>query len=816
MAVLSEHENRLRQVLRLVDLSGDLERNQEDSEFRESGGEIIYVLDENIFEMFVRPRRHRESVETFYADDWASNSRTLSEYRSYEAQAALVASEFLVSRKLPGSSSDHILMTAQHRWELAHRVEALIEELTRELRADPGAVGRQLQKKVAILAALTDSGTIRVSRAVDPALSRDLRDLELAGAAAETIERVRRARVAAPALTQDELTEPLDQVRRITKPPIRGRLRTLQAIHPATGRDLNDIAADAEFWFERLAGELSRPGHKNRARARSRDDLGRALMNDAESIAYARWVARCLNPNQRLVFVTGDPVMFDAYRRWHTEPGPARLSSGEPFFMRRATQYSPIFNPHDSGGDLHQPGATGRQTSVLFSLIQQAVEAALLPVSFAAGTDSLLNLSREQLALKMVDAERLSDDADLRKLAQALADTWLADHADRVEQIRDQWQKAQRLAIGSSYDLIVERITDEQLTLAAVLTRNPDHSDQVLGAYVAELLDRLVEDSLQLWLPLAETFDEGRPDSPAPERLAVILDFDGLQESGDGPRAEQVFAEAACRALSLEDISNADRFASLALRADEAAAARELATSGVDLELRYLNAVTQRYQIATLIDHFRVGRAEERIAAQRSINKVKLLYARASRLIHECLAAHFPGDEGAPNGGDMIRYLRALSERAALNLFAAASLGLARSQDESERDAQACLHIARGDLSRCLRWERRLRGENKMFLAVRSQMLWNVAAAEVLRYLLTSETYVFDAQLSHYVRRVREHAETHQDAHPLLRAECEAFLHLADAKPLPRATIRPASFEMRLPMDRELYRRMAAEGLLGR
>lgn len=201
MSVATRKEYALRQLLRLVDLSRDLERNLDDSNFAAAGGEIVYVLDENIFEIFVRPFRHTESVETFYSDIWNPIRRSDPAWRSFEAQAALVTSEFLLSQNLPGSLQGIISMTAPHRWELAHRIEELTSEYRSKIdRDDDQQLKQDLVKKFTAIAALiaqeeTDNGP----PSQNPVLESDVE--KLSRESPRALQRFRAARVAAEVST---------------------------------------------------------------------------------------------------------------------------------------------------------------------------------------------------------------------------------------------------------------------------------------------------------------------------------------------------------------------------------------------------------------------------------------------------------------------------------------------------------------------------------------------------------------------------------------------------------------------------------------
>jgi hypothetical protein len=104
---------------------------------------------------------------------------------------------------------------------------------------------------------------------------------------------------------------------------------------------------------------------------------------------------------------------------------------------------------------------------------------------------------------------------------------------------------------------------------------------------------------------------------------------------------EVVFARAALKTLDLQDIRKANRFASLAMRADELARAGDEGIEGFDFELKYLNAVTQRMLINTIDAHLVAGDSQEqKRSAARAIEQIKNRFERTSNLLRECLAWH--------------------------------------------------------------------------------------------------------------------------------------------------------------------------------
>jgi hypothetical protein len=837
----SGRERTLRQAVRLVDISRDLERNQDDAVFRADGGEIIYVLDENIFELFIRPFRHRESVETFYGDVWSPTGKADQTWRSFEAQAALIASEFLVSRALPGSRSDFILMTEPHRWELSHRVDALTEQLRSQFKADQSKIKADLARKMKILRNfVANAGHPPYGEAEtdDSMLLTDLAKMQAGKSSPAIIDRIHLARVAAAVLANDAITEPLDQLRRVATAPIRSRLRTIHTLYQPHPKELSSIETDAKEWGRLIVEELQTPGHRMRRRAQD-NEIGRAIWNDARSLAFLRWVsATKMKAKQRLVFVTGDHVLFDAYRRWYTtfDPkNPSRLS--EPFFMRRVVQYSPIFNPHDTGGDLSSPDLSGPKKSELFSLIQQAVEASLLPLTYSLASRSVTPseslVTREKLALKLVDSENLSDDEELGAFSGRLSNDWLADQDDRIKDIRNLWQEAQRLAIGSSYDLISARLNVEQRELIdEIATKSADEIGPVLNDYVTRLLDKLIDDSLQLWLPLAEEFIdesvEAQADlrtvkrlTPAVDLLSALKRDDASDEQRRSP--ELVFARAAQRAIQLQDIGSANKFASLSLKSGSERV-RQKGLRALDLELRYLASLTYLLMIGTFGDHLR-GQHENpklRTAHARSVDQVKQVYGEATSLIHACLSAHYSAMHEQENGADKyhhIRYLRGLSQRASLNLFMAASLGLARSGEGRHRNDEALryLTVAKGDLRLCVNFEKSLDSDASLLAVIRSQFIPNVAACEVLSCLFSDrEVYKVDDWSRSLIRPIEAFAREIRNPHALLQAELSAFFRITERQqsfsgPDRRKRLFREATTLKMPLDRALLKAIHQE-----
>src|SRR5436190_15861149 len=92
-------------------------------------------------------------------------------------------------------------------------------------------------------------------------------------------------------------------------------------------------------------------------------------------------------------------------------------------------------------------------------------------------------------------------------MSALISEDWLNSHEKRISEIRELWQETQRIAIGSSYELISARLSKAQREVIGEIAgsrgKNPA---PLLNDYVSKLLDKLVDDSIDLWLPLAEEF----------------------------------------------------------------------------------------------------------------------------------------------------------------------------------------------------------------------------------------------------------------------------------------------------------------------
>jgi hypothetical protein len=542
----------------------------------------------------------------------------------------------------------------------------------------------------------------------------------------------------------------------------------------------------------KVADEHSRADESARRRG--------ALWDDARTLAMVRWAAvNRTSPGQRMVLVTADGLMFDAYRRWYAELDPRMPEYAEPFILRRLLQYAPIFNLADARNSL------GDDVRTFFGQLQNIIEVTLLPINLArqgrseAGAapisptrqsradaqQAAITRMREKTALRLLDKEPISADLAYQPLCEAIMREGVGFHGDRFDRLLDEWRRLERTTMGVADDYVRLRLTERERALPGLFVG--EVSQHAITNYIETLISELYEGSLALWLPLARDVvldwqpgpEGGRSRAPIAFRLYLddkqtidlgqavddrltgadatplmnAISWESLQSR---PRA--LFGLAACLALASEDWSNADHFAEMALRerpgGDEDRQNR--ASDNEMYELRYLNALTRRFRMGT------IGPARNADALAR----IRRAAREAAELLESCIEYHSRCEDGRRQ---TLRLIRTLSERAALHLFHAAALirpvrtapvppgaksGGARYErhdagfsaevaTELRQEAANALNLAQHDLIECFELADRLEikeeDRSRFLRRVEQQYSINTAATCVLRNLMNPE-----------------------------------------------------------------------------
>jgi hypothetical protein len=792
--VSAEKSDVLRQVLLLLDMTRDLERNKEDAEFVKAGGTIHYVFDENVFEMAIHPWRWKSRTATFYSSFWLKRARSADRlgWPSIAAQSALIAGEYLLSGALPGQRDSQILMTEWHQWELRDRIDNLVTEqrtLAEEKSISPNTV-----------------------HDADVFLDRDVRILQSQQRPSkDAVDRFVATRVAANKLARDFVIQPILQLKRITE-LFSGYIRTLDDLFTVPPTEFDKIAANARAWKNKLLDEQAMPGHRH-----SLHRLG-AIGNDARSLALVQWAAdRVVGSNQRVVLVTGDAVNFDAYRRWHAAAVPGTREYIQPFALRRLLQYAPIFNMNDGLGDI----AGARQ---LFELARSAVEVTLLPFNLSqmrGRHDRLepINRGREYLALKLVELDHthdLLDNKDIAFFARNLTGEWLQESRDRLDALRVLWQQTERAAIGSMYESISHRFDREQKLLGAELAHlGSGELGPALVDHVGRLLDHIVADSTKLCFPLARRFikkeiskEFGRnPRPPVLIRLNVpwgdksidlrtmlyqwiggdqhVWDEFPIDDEPDlVGRPDLIFAVAASLALILSAWHDADRFSELA---EKSSRARD-PSSDEKYELIYLSAIAKRFRLAQISP----PSGEDAFAV------IVKYWEGASKMLDECIEHH--SNRADKSRFELLAQLRGISERAALNLFFGMGCALTtnpRLQKRlfDNRIIARALQDAEQDLASCLTLESQLRradSENdedrKVLDRLMRQVFNSIAGCAVFEHVILKGVLPIQFLTPTLIQRMAEHLISEEKTLPEVAvADVKLFLFIAGNIPLMEA-----------------------------
>lgn len=800
----------LKQQVQMLNLVLDLEQKRTDTAFhlgaenvtsdpsKDAGpGKIHYVLDENVFEMFIHPRRMKSYARTFYSQFWLKISSQHARWAEFAAQSALVASEYLLSGELPGQEGRRLYMTEWHRGELTRRMADLFMEIRDQIHAEEmEESGSELEATLKTLLAIRQETNERErERKFREFVSKDrllAEDLELLSdgnkTPQENLHRFAAARIAARMLANDTTVEPLEQILRLSDKgkDVESRIFNITSKFSPRGSDLQLVDTWARNWHRNLQLELEFARRPDGERSPA------ALWNDARSLALVTWVAsKCERSRERVVLVTGDQIMFNAYRRWFVNAHTLAPGEPGPFALRRLVQYTPILNLNGEFSDIS--GA-----DKLMEATQQAMEVSLLPFNLSNMTSperpgsnakrrpsrkrdpEAVRRGREYLTLKYVDSESTEDDIALSYFTDKLPGEWFEERKDELQAVCALWKQNERIAIGSMYRLIEIRLRERERLVAKALEK--DGSARI-GDLLAErakyLMGRILDTNVSFWLPAAGKFvfeelkkgvgDRGQLVLRVPIFPTIVLraggkEYDLVDIIGRGlgnpdpeihrillfsertdrdAEPELAFAVASTLALALCNWRNADIYADLAVRAASIGPDTVRGPATQPFELRYLHAVAKR---------FRVGEIGKPIF-ERTAGALWRRYRDAKDILDQCAKFHEERHRSAvpADPPDIFPLMRALSERAALRGFYAAAIGMAKTgkweQGETNRKrGMQALREAAIDLTACnnLAAEaKRIATGNerceKYLARLRRQFVSNLAALRVVNRLLYSD-----------------------------------------------------------------------------
>lgn len=608
----------------LIGLTRIIDRNREDGLFsdRQDGtedrGVIHYVFDTNVIQMFFEPFRNPHFCEVFFGNELGGDAVMADEIN---AQNCLIAAEYLFSGLLPGQVDDgRWYMSASHKDELETQIG--------HLRADVELVDKALEEKPRFR-----KDSARLLQRLNSALKFEERDREYvinlaakAGFAKDKIEQLAslsdqaferraieiRSREVCRSLALDNVFEPRWQLDRFhTDPELLAARRDLEILVGIDAQS-SDIRREARGWQTALSTVLARRGGNVRSET--------AVAADCETLALIDWANRnVLPPNERIVFVTGDRAVLEAYRsRYVDEPG-----SG-PFLLRPISHFAPLFNPRSANSIL-----VSKQFA--FQAIQEALEGAMLALNlglFTEETSAGKSRARDHFA-NMAEREPEKATKLVVKYFPAFRDeAWLRIQERKLSALVDQLRPIELLMLEAYPQLIAERLEDSRSdfitgikTMGGAVDREiVEHlagakraglkfALPLMGDAVRDLLDRIArrppDVRVRALIPLKLSFTEDPNQYVFYEDEQAKLKAASPDELGEHLAAlikvpPQIFALAAMLTFGLERWKDAARYSALAANAATSDQRKRPLASAIEdqRELAYLNAVSIRFRLS--------------------------------------------------------------------------------------------------------------------------------------------------------------------------------------------------------------------------
>jgi len=620
------------EISALFDLSLDIERHESDRRFAD-GGEIIYVFDENIFELFVFPKAFRRYCRIFFAGapsgQEQSSTPTGTEprhLRSLTIQSALATAEYLFSGALPGQdpSKKEIYLTPWHREELLDRLSELVTEAADVALIQAGSP--TVQKKLDYFRqnqGAPPGSNWRQQTYRDKFVANDLDDLK--GLSEDSLATFARTREMALVLGEDEVYEPLQQLQRIVSPEIQGRLKGIVNRQRPGARDEAKILARAEEWWDALQDEIELREHLKIVRHPRRKDS--TAWRDCQSLAMVEWYSTTLNEDtQRVVLVTGDETLFDAYRRSYVRAPKPNAFRNTGFLLRRPKQYSPVFNSNLVGPGYGDPQSLFYHARGIVQTALTALQLSSMP-SLSARPSEIRNGEaltlrplgdRSRKALPPIEVSWRSQ----IQASNAEADPWF-------EALKSRWCRGERVRIGWANEAINNRMSDVERDLFKTVTSTPsEHEGRLIEEYLASTARDLANRTLDIWRPIAaKSFNQWVGAQPnKTERVPVsvflpvtydgaIADLLGLLNASAANHASreqpsdaveflatqfELFVASAVLALMRHEWRFAQHFSDMATKTFEHAQPKDRPTEVRAAEAYYCLALALRFRLGEL------------------------------------------------------------------------------------------------------------------------------------------------------------------------------------------------------------------------
>lgn len=688
----------VRKLGMLVHCARILDHNRDDADFRRRDGQIYYVLDTNVCQAFLEPLPNAQFTELFHSPRWDQHSGV----DAFNAQTAMLACEFIFSSHLK-SANDKLYMSGPHLAELHTQVTILRNRLMR-LSRDAGATAAA-QRYIEEIDAASRLRTQRPSHLIET-IGKDITEMWSGpGARAPTEKEFSTAldsyvmRAICRFLAQEDRFEPTEQLTRFFSPGFGQRIQTLEMLFPIDEEEEVSIQALQKDWDDALKRELRfRLATMSSEQDRRKEEADRtgSIAADARTLAHLQWAtSHRLQQRERAVFITGDRLILNAYRRWYAK------SHGTSFLVRPIALYAPQFNLQDAS-------AKHSRAAGVFEATRTVLEGVILRANFAlmneqrkrrlsrAADPFTATRARDQFCLDAEYGDPIDPDFLEDLFGMAGNPDSLRNEEHRLDMIASLMRNVEQISVGALPHLVrdrVEQASQRARKLSDLLRSLADPSD-IIGRWVEERLDHALKSELVFAAPLAahqvKVLASHRSPTPRAEiDLYLRFPIQGellttheyvrelkkhedpgplMKDIADAPAL--VFALASWLAFRHHLWSDAIRYAEFASiaarnRLDEPDAGEDERAEEHFFECKYLKAISLRYRMAsTAPDPAR----DDSDLWQRWLQS-------AEQELNECIEHH------NKQRGQRVQELRALSERAAVRLVYCAWATLGKLRD---------------------------------------------------------------------------------------------------------------------------------------
>lgn len=686
-----------RRLARVFECSRLLDLNRGDAEFRSGRGgqrgQIIYVVDTNFVQAFLEPKLWHRCSRLFHDFEMWTPTPREEEWSDGEpgemgaqvaAQATMLATEFVFS--LASREGGRVYISPEHQIELERQIEALGKVWTDKFAQIRG-------NEIYFREAVNEAASIPTTREeILDLIQREGRlyvgDLKLDKMKQQELTRLAENHVVARIcrlLAQDELVEPFEQIERLATDNPEQSVYPLEAWFELDQNDPRFLSA-RKMWRDLLQEEDDLRA-KQSGRKERRDPVGelghwiergpRALDADAATLAHLTYLRHSkLTTDQRVVLITGDRLMLNAYRRWYAQHG-----EGVQYMLRPIAVYAPQFNPKEASVNLLRHIEPFESARGMLEASILTMTSTLKEHYFKTDTQRFVEVrARDRFCMDVEDG------AVPPKLMDNLLPAWrdaAKQKAEELDAIVTNVRWLERLAIGSAPKLVRKRVDNATQRAADFLDRISGKEGAELEGeverWLADSMARALQAGFRFSLPSAVAWitkfaKQASADKPrVPITLGVRVPYNDEQlaiedwiarvAANDGAvvnatlsalsdRPAHVFALASWLAFRRNLWNDAVRFADFATRSAQGIVGQP-ANEALAYECLYLKALSLRVRLMS------DAPAPQGSEAGREIDFWRRDLDAADAALTQCIAAH---------AGDPIKVLRACSERASVRL----------------------------------------------------------------------------------------------------------------------------------------------------